>query len=274
LGNEDAGKLVAKTLEMFPRKDLPVLRGWLAKQPEGKVKQQVMATIMPRWVTEDLPSALTAIQAMPVDSEDGKNRRIQSLLYNIVKGGQETLLWEDQDRRLQLLTPEDRKAILPQLIIDRAQYVPEAALAQMTQLEGKPLTRAASGIFHRWGEYDPLQASRCLGTVPEAVQPTAAESIAGEWAAKNGAAASKWVAGLPAGAVRDAAARTLSLALAPSNPQEALTWAGSLTDQSVRQETLQPVWATVKANPDAAISILDAANLPPADKQRLRALHP
>jgi hypothetical protein len=274
LGDESAGKLVAKTLEMFPRKDLPVLRDWLAKQPEGKVKQQVMATIMPRWVTEDSPSALTAIQSMPANDDDGKNRRIQSLLYNVVKGGKESLLWEDQDPRLQLLAPEDRKAVLPQLIIDRAQYAPEAALAQMTQLEGKSLTDAASAIFHRWGEYDPLQASRCLDTVPETAQPAAAESIAGEWAAKNGAAASKWVAGLPDGAVRQAAARSLSVALAPSNPQEALTWAGSLTDPSVRQETLQSVWTYVKANPGAAISILDAANLPPADKQRLRALNP
>lgn len=274
LGEETAGALVEKSLESFPRKDLPLLRDWLARQAEGALKQKVTQAIMPRWVAEDLPSALIAIQAMPRE-DGGQNLRFWNLFNNVVKGGREPLTWEEQDRRLDLLAPEDRKDALPQLILERAQVAPEEALAQLAQLTGDSLTNSAAALFTQWAGRDPLRASRFVDSLAEPAQAGAAGALAAGWAGKNGAAASAWVAGIPPGEVREAAARSLSLTLANSHPQEALTWAGSLTDPAARQEALVYVWRTSsKSDATAALSALQAAVLPAEDKQRLRAVNP
>ena len=99
-----------KSLEGFARQDLPLFREWLTRQPEGALRQQVLNEIMPRWVVEDFPSALAAVQAMS-RAESGPNLRFWSLLNNVVKGGSAPLSWEEQDRRMAMLAPEDRAAL-------------------------------------------------------------------------------------------------------------------------------------------------------------------
>jgi hypothetical protein len=249
------------------------MRDWLTKQAGGALKLKVMNAIMPRWVAEDLPSALTAIKEMPLE-DGGQNLRFWNLFNNAVKGGKEPLTWEEQDRRLELLAPEDRRIAVSQLILERAQMSPDDALAQMSQLSGEPLTNTASALFSNWGERDPLRASRFVDSLAESARAGAAGALAAQWAAKNGAAASAWVAGIPPSDVREAAARSLSLTLAGTHPQEALTWAASLTDPAGREEVLLTVWRTAsKADAAAAVSALEAAALLPETRQRLRTMN-
>jgi len=271
LGEEAAGSLVAQALKGFARQHLPVFREWLSRRPEGTLRQEVMEAILPRWIAEDYSSALAAIQGLPRDG-DGGRRRIEALLHNVVRGGSGGLSLEIQKQRLEQLDDADREAVLPKWISDCARYDPDTALPLLAQLQGDALSNTAASLFGAWGERDPLRAARALGSLEESVQPAAAGALVRKWAEKNSAAASDWVATLPADPSRESAAGSLSAALAADYPRESFVWAASLTDQSARTEALRYTWRTALAHDAAgAASALNSANLPDADKQRLRA---
>ena len=250
LGSEAAVPLAAKALAGFPRKDLPFLRAWVDKQPVGPLRDNIATNILPRLAQEDYPAALVLARRM-VDEN-----KTQAFLATLT--GPELPVAE-REARLTQLTDAERQSILPDLIKYYNWGSFESSIQQIQALSSEARQSTATELFSGWAGRDPLRAAHSIGTLPEDLQSEAAAGVAGQWATLNQAAASGWVASLPPGENREAAARKLSTALASTHPQEALTWAASLTDAGSRQSTLRDVWKTALAkNPEAARKALEA----------------
>ena len=153
---------------------------------------------------------------------------------------------------------------------------PKTAAAWAASLPATPERSAArAAVAAAWAAAEPAVAATWTESLPDADRPAAAVAVADAWARTAPALAAAWVArlsretgtaavpaagivamhwteqdpgavsrwlnALPDGQQKDAAATLFALGVAPVAPQDALLWAGSLTEPAARAETVAGV---------------------------------
>jgi len=167
----------------------------------------------------------------------------------------------------------------PQLISSLSNYIaskdPERAKEWVSQLPDADQRRSADAmIATQLGFNDPKGASTWAATLPADVRERALTSAVNIWAANDLAGAGEWINSL-AGAPRDEALGAYTSQLLRKDPATAAEWAVTISDQQIRERSLNRIastWLTKDAN--AANAWIRASSLSDADKQRLRGLKP
>ena len=119
--------------------------------------------------------------------------------------------------------------------------------------------------------YDPMGAVAWALQQPTAeLRQGATAKVMRAWAATDAYAASEWLAAQPAGPERDPAVNALVGTLAESSPDEALAWAGALSDPAWReQETAIVLSRLIQRDPERARPLLESAALSDQQRQKL-----
>jgi hypothetical protein len=101
---------------------------------------------------------------------------------------------------------------------------------------------------------------------------SAVGSATSAYAASDPRAAANWVSALPDGAIRDQAAKSLSMAIADNHPSEAWSWAISIQSEPERMAAAElAAKMLARDNLANAEQIVDSSPLSAELKSRLRA---
>ena len=176
------------------------------------------------------------------------------------------------DRAAMIATaPEPLRArlVMAGLALTREGSVPDipAALTQYELLPANDRGEVASSLAFQWSKSDPEAAIQWMGTLNEKDRIKATEGVVSGWAAYDSMAASKWIADLPAGAERDAAAKSLAMTISESEPESAWRWSLDIKDPAQRTDAL--AWAYAqwhRRNPVAATQAFEAASPSKAER--------
>jgi len=115
---------------------------------------------------------------------------------------------------------------------------PERAYAMLAgDLDPARKAALAAELAANHATYDPAGAIAWAAQQPdEALQSAATRSAVTSWAQADAYAVSEWLAAQPAGTHREVAVEALVESLSDSAPEDALAWAGSLTDRQKRED--------------------------------------
>ena len=93
-------------------------------------------------------------------------------------------------------------------------------------------------VAERWAESDPQATIEWATSLPADAQVGAFREALDEWTERDAMAASEYLAGMPASPVRDSAIQGFSTELVRDDPESAATWAATIGDAEMREETL------------------------------------
>ena len=131
---------------------------------------------------------------------------------------------------------------------------------------------ATSYVAMQIANSDPKGAAEWTVTLPEDLRERAIASVVNTWARRDPEAAATWVNGL-GGAPRDQAVNAYSSALSNRDPATALTWAATISDEKIRDNSVQRIVAGwLRRSPNEATAWIQNSTLSDAEKTRLLAL--
>lgn len=181
----------------------------------------------------------------------------------------------------QTLSGADRVAALGALSSRIADTNPEEAVAIFSEFAASLPSEAASAgenkqvarsLAHSLTENDPQQAIAWVQGLAEGpLRDEALAGVAAKWASYDARATSEWIAHLPAGEGRDAAAQELVGVIARDDPESAWQWALSIGDRVRRKQAASQVLSAWKAhgNAEAARTVLGQGGFAEEDVQEL-----
>jgi hypothetical protein len=130
---------------------------------------------------------------------------------------------------------------------NRFKTCPEDTLEQIVKFSvGETRKNEISSLLKKWMTVDPHSAIRKISDLEQRADPSVAGLLyqlgANTWSAIDSYKASSWVDQLQLGRNRDYAVLGLATDLAPTEHEIAITWANSITDVTLKNETLQKVY--------------------------------
>ncbi len=219
-------------------------------EPGGQVDFAAAgAAIGSRWAEEGIDQALAKIEEFPTSPK----------LNGFTTGVAEVLGRDAPEKGWQWVAtlPEDlAPAALEGLVRGQVQSDPEAAAAQVDQIESRALqVKAIEALTEAWAQDDPESAAIwLLGQDGAEDTKRATETLLTEWSYVDPLAASAWLRELPAGAARDGAVVAMTKRVKAADPQLSLEWAVSISDAKTR-EALVPrlAYHWYRLNPTEAL---------------------
>lgn len=166
------------------------------------------------------------------------------------------------------------EAALRQCLNIWANQDPAAAAAWITdQPEGRQRDVALLQLAADWASQEP---QACAEWVARRAQThddaeSLAESLASLWSSYDAPAASAWIASLPQGEARQAAAVMAATTWVHSDPAAATAWVDSLTDLSLKNQLtldMAGTWASI--DPEAALAYAQARVEPSLQQETMR----
>ncbi len=148
-----------------------------------------------------------------------------------------------------------------------------AALYATQQGEQGGWRSPVNQVVNTWAQQDPVAAANwSLGLPDSQAQGRALSQVMRDWGRQDPTATANWIRGLPAGSSHDAATAGFAEAMVSADPQNALNWVGTITDDGVRQRTLQQISRQVLwRDPQNGPAMLQAAGLSP---DQIRSVQP
>ena len=129
-------------------------------------------------------------------------------------------------------------------------------------------TRLMDSLGYTWLQSDPEVAARWW--VKHVPGPDTLVKVINVWAQQDANAAGKWLGEFPVGATSDAARRTFARQVADRDPEAALRWADTVTDEKMRESAIEHIFQSWRdRNPDAAKAFLSNAGWPEERAKRL-----
>jgi hypothetical protein len=141
---------------------------------------------------------------------------------------------------------------------------PAGASTLVETLEpGKERAEAAKQVANAWFESDPEASSAWfLGQVPEEEMPAAIRDVTNRWLRRDPNAAAEFLSQTEQGAQTDPARAAFSQGIAAMDPESAITWAGTITDDKMREGSLVNVYKQwYRRDPGAAEASLNQSGL-------------
>jgi hypothetical protein len=244
--------------------------GWLDGQPQTDIMRNLRGSMLSAIAWKEPEAALGFLERIPDTPENAPllARGVSSL----INGGSRMDQFED-------LLEKAPSNLRPRMIETGFSYGagnittdPSRWIARLDEIPVERRAGAASRLASAWAAGDPGAAARWAESLSDASgREGALGSIAGTWAVNDPRETARWVDTLPVGGGRDAASRSLVTVLARSEPETAWTWALNIQSPESRLGSLQIAYLGLRKK-DAAIAeqMLESANLPAADLQKLR----
>ena len=143
-----------------------------------------------------------------------------------------------------LPTPTDRTAARAAIATTWATSDPTSAATWAAALPNPDRAPAITSAADSWARSNPAAAAAWLSSLSPANDSSlvaAAGSVVHHWTESNPGAVSRWLNNLAEGPAKESAIALFSLAAAPLAPTDALLWATSLSDPSLRSSTVADV---------------------------------
>ncbi|MEZ5324164.1 MAG: hypothetical protein R3F19_03780 [Verrucomicrobiales bacterium] len=147
----------------------------------------------------------------------------------------------------------------------------EASTLVETLETGKERVEAAKQVANAWFESDPERSSAWfLGQVPADEMPAAIRDVTNRWLRRDPNAAAEFLSQTEQGAQTDPARAAFSQGIAAMDPESAITWAGTITDDKMREGSLVNVYKQwYRRDPGAAEASLNQSGLSEEQLQKV-----
>ena len=257
-----AADFASLMLSFPPKNELPRIKAWMEKQEPVAFRSKVLSWMLRTWARADREGALAAIDALPEDADKSALR--QELMRHVSE--------RDHLATLEAFPIGDREKFIAGHATELSAAAPEETLAMLL---GHPSSiergEAISGLLRRWAARDPHRVAEALKQIADPFEKTMGfRDTAYGWSGVDSYQASNWVAGLPAGLGRDAAASGLAAELSGEQPDMALKWSASIADPEIRAPAMREVLSAWRAkDPQAAEAALKGSGLSKSERQAL-----
>ncbi|MEM1223259.1 MAG: hypothetical protein AAGH40_10870, partial [Verrucomicrobiota bacterium] len=166
---------------------------------------------------------------------------------------------------VEALEDGDMKDRLVRDFVDRwASFDPESAAAYVLSLGEDADVGIKTALLSEWAENDPAAAAEWLNNLSADDPATARASaeIIREWTRYDLNASAEWLNSLPQSPELDRAVASYAYRAAEEDPAAAMSWAESISDDSMRVRMMQRVALTWKtADPDALDAYVASSDL-------------
>ena len=221
-----------------------VLAAWAARDPESvfgwhqksgiapaPVRDSLMAAVFKNLASRDLPKAF-----LYLENVGSLNERAQAL-----RGILDTVQTpQDRDQILRVIAgardAEIRTQARRAVVETWARQDPAGAAAWVDQAEPaweRPRLMDSLGLM--WLQSDPAAAAAWW--IAREPGPDTLVKIINVWSQEDPNAAGKWLSTQPAGPQSDTARMTFARQVADLDPESALTWAATVSDETMRRAT-------------------------------------
>lgn len=183
------------------------------------------------------PSAMAGASAIEgrIVNEDGSIDSYMGLQLAVLDGWRKTDLPGALGWVLQLPDAEARQRALEEIIPALAADNPQAALAQLNDMEPAPGERSYTLLFQHWAATDPVQAIQHWQTIPDQDdRDKVRDAILAVWVDQQPEAALNWVKSQPDSESKNQAMETCIGGLAKTDVPKALALTESLPEGSWR----------------------------------------
>jgi hypothetical protein len=138
---------------------------------------------------------------------------------------------------------DDYEQVITPMLERLASTAPERLLALVEIDPALSLDGLASQVANGWSRHAPSEAAEWAMRLPDDQngKEDAIRSVANVWLRQDTVAASEWIARLPEGRARDGAVRQLVQQVRRSDPEAALEWALSISDEGKAEREAQQV---------------------------------
>lgn len=166
----------------------------------------------------------------------------------------------------------EKEDLMREMIDSWASYDPASAVAYINQLGESASARLKSTLAAEWAESDPAAAAAWLSSLSQddPAVGMAADNIIREWARYDMNASAEWLNSLPATPELDRAVAGYTFQAAEEDPEVAMSWAESISNDRMRTHLMERVAAEWKSsNPEALKTYVEASDLSAEQKQVL-----
>jgi hypothetical protein len=260
---------LVKTLTKWSQVDPVAAAKFLDASPEsGRSLMGARMSIAENWAALDPQAALAWAQTP--SSEPSARFAVSGAISG---------WWHTDPRAAEAYVASHLDAVGPETVMALTRQIfgqdPQRAKEWANQLSTVDARRSATSfIAMQLAQTDPKSASEWVATLPDDVRERAMYGVMNSWARREPDAVAGWINGL-SGNTRDEAIGAYSSTLSNRNPTAALTWATSISDEKMRDTSVQRiVTAWMYRNPREATAWVQGSTLPNAVKARLLAPPP
>ncbi len=255
---------VSQVISRWAQKDPVAAAAALKQMPPGDAFNSSAGNLVRAWSKNDPAAAFGWAASLPEGS--GKNDTIRNWFSYVADDHPELAV-----SYYRQLDAQQQKRVTTNLVSSLVKSDPSAAITFSNSLNDDDLRkRARESIASSWAYEDPQQASRWAVTLPEAEKSQALQNVVDSWANKNLEAAAEWLASMPASPALDEATSSLSRKLVGVDPEAAMSWAGSITDEKKRQRALyNSARQWIRNDPANGKAWVQRSNLTQEDKAKL-----
>ncbi|MGB0259507.1 MAG: hypothetical protein ACPGES_12720 [Coraliomargarita sp.] len=162
--------------------------------------------------------------------------------------------------------------LLLEMVDEWARYDPQNAADYVLSLGEDAPSSLKNALISEWAESDPAAAAAWVSALPEgdpALGRATAEIIR-EWARYDLTASAEWLNSMPASPELDWAVASYTYRAAQEDPESAISWAESITNEHMRERMTEQVAANwKKQDPEAFQVYLDSSDLSDKRKEQL-----
>ncbi|MEO0508398.1 MAG: hypothetical protein AAF065_00890 [Verrucomicrobiota bacterium] len=267
-------------LEVWAENDPLATLEWarlaLVSEPLRAQRSQLVA-IYEGYAKNNPQAAFAAALQLPNESsfeQRIKSRALEEILEEQISSG--GLL----EAKIQVELLEEgpiKSALLNELVDEWASHDPVGAAAYVESLGENATDRMKTNLLSEWAESDPAAAAAWLDNsdFEENTLSQASSAIIREWTRYDMAASAEWLNTQPASPALDRAVISYTYQAAQEDPANAITWAESIENDSMRNRMMQHVAGNWKAeDPEAFQTYLDSSEFDEKQLERLQNAQP
>lgn len=259
-----------------------LMYAWGRKDPEAALafnkengSERGTFTVLSSWAQVSPDKAIAWAQASANKDDQGNPSGDNWAMVGVVNGLVKSDLGKAA-QALQMMNRSNARGEALDMVLDSMSKSDPAGVREWVGKIADPVLRegAAERLGRKLAQSDPSQAAAWVATLPDAASKSrAAGGVLEHWAQTDPNAAGEWVkSSFPAGPASDGPREIFSMMIEGQDPQSALAWAGTISDQARREGAMREIarnW--VRREGDAARAVLQQTpNLPEAVRAKLQ----
>jgi hypothetical protein len=229
---ESLSPLLAEWIQL----DAPAAASWAAALPAGPFRSDAVGELLLHWAAADPEKAAAWLPGSgSLDPESASTLAGKWAISDPAKAAS----WAAS-----LSNQADRTAARAAIAGSWAARDPLNAAAWAQSLDPSDFPAAATAVADAWSRSAPARAAAWLTSLspePNPALEAAAGTVVQHWTEQNPGAVSQWLNAMPESPQKDSAASLFALAAAPVAPTDAMLWASSLADDTLRRDTVAGV---------------------------------
>ncbi len=260
-----------------------ILAGWAEKDPEAVwnymksktddvggvfgMRGMGMQTLFQSFAAKDLDGAFKRFGELETPEE--KRSALEGIFGTAYDDDSRNKLFARID---QLTDPEDRESARSTLVRNWTMADPDAAVAYIEKQTGEVKAKLVPQAAMTIGMSDPRRGAELYVNNAEPGKKKEAYQMAvSSWASTDPNAAGKWLGEQPQTPELDGARSNFASTVAGRDPESAMEWAKTITDEGSRTAAVENVYRTwAKKDQNAASTALNDAGLSQENTERIR----